>query len=159
MNSGLLLNALMKPPDKKEPRQRLTGEARHDRRSDFNRTADSQPHPATAAAGVGRFCRTPLYGTPTVLRRRSTTRAPWVGGLLSRLKKTFAGTPGNVCISSTLRRLLTLFKNTPHKGEVFFKREDVSELSLRSRTSLPRRQRCGASENSLRLLLARREEA
>jgi hypothetical protein len=45
---------IRKPPDNKEPLQRETGEAQHYRRSDFNRTADSQPHRATAAAGVGR---------------------------------------------------------------------------------------------------------
>jgi len=112
---------IRKPPDNKEPLQRVTGEAQHDRRSDYNRTADSQPHPATAAPKTCRISRTPLYGTPTVLRRRSTTRAPWVGGLLSRLKKTFAGTPGNVCISSTLRRLLTLLKILPIKGRYFLK--------------------------------------
>jgi hypothetical protein len=49
-----------KTSHKKEPRQRVTGEAQHDRRSDFNRTADSQPYPATAVSTLSQHSLTVL---------------------------------------------------------------------------------------------------
>ena len=160
MNSGLLLNALMKPPDKKEPRQRLTGEARHDRRVCTHTSRSSQTQTAMAmdrqSDGLLPSCKvhTPAYSEselPPPLRR--------VGVLLSRGKKNLGGAPPEFCLSIHRRGAANPFKNTPHKGEVFLK--EKTSRSFRFAPAPPCLDGSGAelAENSLRLLLARREEA
>jgi hypothetical protein len=78
---------------------------------------------------------TPTTIDTTASTAVDTTRAPWLSCLLSRHLKTFAGTPATVCLSSTLRRLLRPFKNTPLKRVYLLKGEDAHVFAIPTQPS------------------------